>query len=168
MFSLSLIIIFLVQVVLANIEVIHFTPKVSLQTAHHLQINGEHTLILHPPRYSTLVVVNTTALSSSGSFTFKVSWSAAHPFTMVADMKNGSITSLTAVSYGVSSPNKPASFTPLSVVLTLDVLYMGILPSSILPSAITLLLWSWIAAYYAAPVLHTHIHQSISKLLYSS
>jgi len=88
-------------------------------------------------------------------FTLRASWSAAYPFDVHLHFGRDGLALLTAVNYGVPVPGKQAPAT-LPITLTLERLYWGILPESVVPTLIFLIIACSASAYWVAPKVHAH------------
>jgi len=146
--------------VLANVEIVNFhhhlsrastpdqrLPNLSrLSNSLHLNISSSHPLV---------VAVDTHGWSSN-SFTLRASYSAAYPFDIDIQLdKDNGLARITATSYGLPIPGKRLPDL-VPIVLTLECLYWGVLPATILPTIIFLLVACSIAAYWIAPFIHAH------------
>jgi hypothetical protein len=143
--------------VFANVEIINFHHSSSPTTSHlpHLTRLQPSLRFNLTPLHSLTVAIDTTDWSSGDAFTLRASWSAAYPFDVSVQFDDSGLANLTAVQYGVPVPGKQAP-TSLPVVLILEHLYWGFLPTSILPTLAFLVAVCGISASWVAPRLHAH------------
>jgi hypothetical protein len=150
--------------VLANVEIVNFHhPSLPILSDLPRLTRLSHTFQLNitPPSPLT-VAVDTSGWPSNSSFTLRASSSAAYPFNINVQLAQDGLAYLSVDNYGLPVPGRhvPSS---VPLVLTLERLHWGVLPTSVLPTIISILLACFASRYWIAPRIHAHVLKYVLK-----